>query len=134
MWDGHGRTDLDNEVEVSSIVIAAGGSVAPCDELAVNLCCDGDVLADRDAEDVVGSWKPETISETTRSVSCMPNRRGSRYSQSSVWRDNDFLNQGEVLVLLGIQDGLPLCNAVRDYGQHPSIVKRVRSLTSTRQP
>lgn len=43
------------------VVVAARGRVAPGDNLAVDLSGDGDVLADGDAEDVVGAGESEAV-------------------------------------------------------------------------
>lgn len=47
-------TDLDNEVKVSLVLVRGSGRIRPDDVLAVDLCCDADVLADRETEYGVG--------------------------------------------------------------------------------
>lgn len=52
---------LDNEVETAPVVVVADGGVAAGDDFPVYLCGEGDVLADREAEDVLGMGQLETV-------------------------------------------------------------------------
>jgi len=52
---------LDDEVEATTVVVVADGGVTTGDEFTVDLCGDRDVLANREAENVLNVWKLETV-------------------------------------------------------------------------
>lgn len=55
--------DLNEQVEVAEIFVAAGGRVTPHDVLAVYLRGDRDVLANRKSEHIFGMWERETVAD-----------------------------------------------------------------------
>ena len=68
-------TYLDEQVEVSKVIVAAGGRVAPHDVFAVNLGRDGDVLANGQTQDIFGVGQSEPIAVqkgTRKSISITP--------------------------------------------------------------
>lgn len=52
---------LDDKVEVSGVVIAAGGGVAAGDGLVVDVRSNGDVLANGQTNDIVRTRKSEAV-------------------------------------------------------------------------
>lgn len=52
---------LDDEIKVTAVIVVGNGGVAPGDDLAVNLCGNGDVLADREAQNVLNVGERETV-------------------------------------------------------------------------
>lgn len=59
--DVAGGVGLDQEGELAFVVVGRDGRVRAHDLLAVDAGGDGDVLADGEAEDVIGSGKVETV-------------------------------------------------------------------------
>jgi hypothetical protein len=53
---------LDEEVEMTVVVIAARGSVVPCDILASDIGLDHNMLADGKAKDVTRTWQAKAVS------------------------------------------------------------------------
>lgn len=51
------KTSLDEEVKMSAVIVAASGSVAAHDLLAVDLCRDRDMLTNRKTEHIFASRK-----------------------------------------------------------------------------
>jgi len=52
---------LDDEIEVTAVIVVGNGGVASSDDLAVNLCGNGDVLANREAKNVLNVGECETV-------------------------------------------------------------------------
>lgn len=78
------RVRLDAENKVSQIITATGRSVAARDLLSVDIRHDGDVLADRQVQDVVLMWESKLV-------------------HGSIWAAHNLVNQLELAIFLGIQ-------------------------------
>jgi len=71
--------NLDNQVKVTASIFKTYGSVISHNVLAINLCRDGNVLADGQAENIVMTWKFEAVSERDEPLKNFLYMRGNPY-------------------------------------------------------
>lgn len=81
-------TDLDEKVKVAAVVVTAGGRVATHDILAIDLSRDRYVLANREAENVIGVGESEPVADAAiQQHACeRASRHQERKSNERTWR------------------------------------------------
>lgn len=107
--DVAGGVGLNQEGELAFVVVGGDGRVRAHDLLAVDAGGDGDVLADGEAEDVIGSGKVETVAVGLLLVIESRGGGGDGSVHSDVVGNNGGLGELEILEHIGLQNCPRLC-------------------------